>query len=131
MRGCIARVWSGALTFNSIARTTRSELLRALHSMPPATNCISTRRPASTSANGTMRTIRMSVSLKRQLQRASSSTHMWSSDSKPASLDRYRSEEHTSELQSHLNLVCRLLLEKKKKNRINKPHQIDTRYYTA
>src|SRR5260370_16058407 len=28
-----------------------------------------------------------------------------------------RSEEHTSELQSHLNLVCRLLLEKKKKRR--------------
>src|SRR5260370_32412400 len=27
-----------------------------------------------------------------------------------------RSEEHTSELQSHLNLVCRLLLEKKKKH---------------
>src|SRR5260370_32619468 len=29
--------------------------------------------------------------------------------------DCKRSEEHTSELQSHLNLVCRLLLEKKKK----------------
>src|SRR5260370_29625824 len=28
------------------------------------------------------------------------------------SADRMRSEEHTSELQSHLNLVCRLLLEK-------------------
>src|SRR6516225_2717927 len=28
-----------------------------------------------------------------------------------------RSEEHTSELQSHVNLVCRLLLEKKKKKR--------------
>src|SRR5260370_3272492 len=28
-----------------------------------------------------------------------------------------RSEEHTSELQSHLNLVCRLLLEKKKSTR--------------
>src|SRR5260370_17480168 len=28
--------------------------------------------------------------------------------------ERRRSEEHTSELQSHLNLVCRLLLEKKK-----------------
>src|SRR5690242_21768637 len=28
---------------------------------------------------------------------------------------RPRSEEHTSELQSHVNLVCRLLLEKKKK----------------
>src|SRR5690606_40176650 len=30
-----------------------------------------------------------------------------------------RSEEHTSELQSRENLVCRLLLEKKKKNRIS------------
>src|SRR5260370_6069637 len=29
----------------------------------------------------------------------------------------HRSEEHTSELQSHLNLVCRLLLEKKKKSK--------------
>src|SRR5260370_28501805 len=32
-----------------------------------------------------------------------------------------RSEEHTSELQSHLNLVCRLLLEKKKNNRSADP----------
>src|SRR2546427_9125258 len=30
---------------------------------------------------------------------------------------RIRSEEHTSELQSQSNLVCRLLLEKKKKNK--------------
>src|SRR5689334_23471905 len=29
---------------------------------------------------------------------------------------RWRSEEHTSELQSQFHLVCRLLLEKKKKN---------------
>src|SRR2546422_3910725 len=29
-------------------------------------------------------------------------------------VDRWRSEEHTSELQSRLHLVCRLLLEKKK-----------------
>src|SRR5258706_9166282 len=29
--------------------------------------------------------------------------------------DRFRSEEHTSELQSLTNLVCRLLLEKKKR----------------
>src|SRR5690242_21052869 len=35
--------------------------------------------------------------------------------SPPARLQRGpRSEEHTSELQSHVNLVCRLLLEKKK-----------------
>src|SRR5690242_21963453 len=33
----------------------------------------------------------------------------------PTALAAYgRSEEHTSELQSHVNLVCRLLLEKKK-----------------
>src|SRR2546427_8289621 len=31
---------------------------------------------------------------------------------------RARSEEHTSELQSQSNLVCRLLLEKKKKNKL-------------
>src|SRR5689334_23560897 len=30
-----------------------------------------------------------------------------------------RSEEHTSELQSQFHLVCRLLLEKKKKNKIS------------
>src|SRR2546422_5599896 len=33
---------------------------------------------------------------------------------------RGRSEEHTSELQSRLHLVCRLLLEKKKKKTYNK-----------
>src|SRR5260370_30668093 len=33
---------------------------------------------------------------------------------RPGRALRHRSEEHTSELQSHLNLVCRLLLEKKK-----------------
>src|SRR2546430_10677009 len=33
---------------------------------------------------------------------------------RPAELSENRSEEHTSELQSQSNLVCRLLLEKKK-----------------
>src|SRR5438034_8609074 len=32
-------------------------------------------------------------------------------------ITRLRSEEHTSELQSHSDLVCRLLLEKKKKKK--------------
>src|SRR5438874_8067032 len=36
--------------------------------------------------------------------------------SRSTSLDAPRSEEHTSELQSRRDLVCRLLLEKKKKN---------------
>src|SRR5438477_9111411 len=38
-----------------------------------------------------------------------------------------RSEEHTSELQSHVNLVCRLLLEKKKK-KTKKKSNIQTKY---
>src|SRR5438874_5730592 len=33
-----------------------------------------------------------------------------------------RSEEHTSELQSRRDLVCRLLLEKKKKQKVNNSH---------
>src|SRR2546427_11673039 len=37
----------------------------------------------------------------------------------PAQHHGLRSEEHTSELQSQSNLVCRLLLEKKKKKKIN------------
>src|SRR5260221_8149955 len=37
-----------------------------------------------------------------------------------ASEDPVRSEEHTSELQSHSDLVCRLLLEKKKNERIDR-----------
>src|SRR5438105_9444843 len=34
-----------------------------------------------------------------------------------------RSEEHTSELQSRVDLVCRLLLEKKKKKKKREPHK--------
>src|SRR5256885_3865613 len=41
-----------------------------------------------------------------------------------ASLAETRSEEHTSELQSPCNLVCRLLLEKKKKNNARRGTQL-------
>src|SRR2546425_4243582 len=44
------------------------------------------------------------------------------SEQRSARAARARSEEHTSELQSLAYLVCRLLLEKKKK--IKKPHQV-------
>src|SRR2546426_5571805 len=36
-----------------------------------------------------------------------------------------RSEEHTSELQSPCNIVCRLLLEKKKKKQTEQRHQVE------
>src|SRR5256885_2416038 len=44
------------------------------------------------------------------------------SASSAAPADATRSEEHTSELQSPCNLVCRLLLEKKKKQLLFDPH---------
>src|SRR2546429_6517559 len=46
----------------------------------------------------------------------------WRTPSKPPGPIRIRSEEHTSELQSRLHLVCRLLLEKK-----NRDHRDNTR----
>src|SRR2546422_7120686 len=39
-------------------------------------------------------------------------------------MDDVRSEEHTSELQSRLHLVCRLLLEKKKKHNNEQPDKL-------
>src|SRR5260370_10028909 len=47
--------------------------------------------------------------------------HLWVADlaGRTRGAVRDRSEEHTSELQSHLNLVCRLLLEKKKNKQSN------------
>src|SRR5687768_18144130 len=41
---------------------------------------------------------------------------------------RQRSEEHTSELQSRLHLVCRLLLEKKKNNKKKKKKKKKKKY---
>src|SRR2546427_4772615 len=51
----------------------------------------------------------------------------------PLALDPTRSEEHTSELQSQSNLVCRLLLEKKKNRKDHKtnPTTERTRSTTA
>src|SRR2546427_7446689 len=50
-----------------------------------------------------------------------------------AALENTRSEEHTSELQSQSNLVCRLLLEKKKKQKQKRAHEKrgETKIYTA
>src|SRR5260370_31556566 len=63
-------------------------------------------------------------SVKGLLVKSGFETHLYSVGGEPTVEDiAKRSEEHTSELQSHLNLVCRLLLEKKK----NKKHDIVAR----
>src|SRR5438034_1892868 len=48
------------------------------------------------------------------LQRAIANPLRRSTGNESLSISQSRSEEHTSELQSHSDLVCRLLLEKKK-----------------
>src|SRR5260370_6743428 len=50
-------------------------------------------------------------------------THRSSTGAEARAPER-RSEEHTSELQSHLNLVCRLLLEKKKQEAHTSKHPL-------
>src|SRR5438093_2893394 len=52
--------------------------------------------------------------------RTSSPASRRSNSAGPGGRTRARSEEHTSELQSLTNLVCRLLLEKKNKKKENK-----------
>src|SRR5260370_32084003 len=61
----------------------------------------------------------------RLIRRPSTDTN---SSPRPKMIDgrKMRSEEHTSELQSHLNLVCRLLLEKKKNTDNVIEHDRDT-----
>src|SRR2546427_4355044 len=58
-----------------------------------------------------------------QALRHSLTLHVFHSEQEPSvgpAVEVVRSEEHTSELQSQSNLVCRLLLEKKKKKKITK-----------
>src|SRR5256885_10877225 len=54
----------------------------------------------------------------------------WAASRRLVSFYQNRSEEHTSELQSPCNLVCRLLLEKKKKNIIPTLRFLITRRFT-
>src|SRR2546422_3151331 len=88
----------------------------------------------STSANGTARTsphggfaawFSFSSSLVVNGSVHKSSRVRTASGVTPAALSFLRrSEEHTSELQSRLHLVCRLLLEKKKKQQITLQHAV-------
>src|SRR5207249_7516298 len=53
--------------------------------------------------------------LKQQIERDGRTNHLGEIAGGNSNLGKSRSEEHTSELQSRFDLVCRLLLEKKKK----------------
>src|SRR2546429_4425405 len=64
------------------------------------------------------------------LQGADERAEFRSDSGAPKKRTQPRSEEHTSELQSRLHLVCRLLLEKKK-NQIKHDTNIDSNSYTT
>src|SRR3712207_8066546 len=69
-------------------------------------------RPRDRAARG----VRPAVARLNQAGTPPATKHLPPARSRPAPSSRARSEEHTSELQSRQYLVCRLLLEKKKKN---------------
>src|SRR2546422_6393338 len=74
-------------------------------------------RPSSAEAFGTGMAIRPCASARAEKP--------WHSANGPQVRALERSEEHTSELQSRLHLVCRLLLEKKKK--LSDPTKVTSR----
>src|SRR5205809_4517044 len=92
------------------ARRSVSTSQRAVRKSRPSpwrgpTSCTPSGRPLAPLMSGTLR---------------AGTPHSVHSEQKTGSpVDASRSEEHTSELQSRLHLVCRLLLEKKKKNKKN------------
>src|SRR2546427_806607 len=102
----------------ALKRSTSSRITTALAS-PPACLCCTTsssarlfNSPVSSSVPASWRSSLVSAERSRDFSR---STSMASN----------RSEEHTSELQSQSNLVCRLLLEKKKNKQEHKSQLID------
>src|SRR2546429_3988145 len=79
-------------------------------------SCVGPCRGSCSRAEASQRSPSSAYPLRRKIRPAS--------DRGPGS--RGRSEEHTSELQSRLHLVCRLLLEKKNKIRTLKRHTNDS-----
>src|SRR5258706_6464579 len=78
-------------------------------SSPPGTSP-AVRRASITTSSG-------SSAAPSRRRRRTTSTATASADASAKNIGSARSEEHTSELQSLTNLVCRLLLEKKKKKK--------------
>src|SRR5690606_41878252 len=99
--------------FSLHAPATTAIYTLSLHDALPIWRAASTTRSSSTCWATSPRPPRPTSSWSRT---ATSSPRSPTAPSCPASRGRARSEEHTSELQSRENLVCRLLLEKKKKS---------------
>src|SRR5690242_21567880 len=77
-------------------------------------------KPRNRSRDQKLRDASPAASSSRRGRRGSPEPYRKPQDSSRNGKEDRRSEEHTSELQSHVNLVCRLLLEKKKKKKNQK-----------
>src|SRR5438034_8536234 len=86
--------------------------MRESGSVRPGAAAGATRSSSSTPTAPKTRVSKAAISSSRLAVRRSETVTTRPPDSRPK-----RSEEHTSELQSHSDLVCRLLLEKKKKKK--------------
>src|SRR2546426_5626907 len=95
---------------------------------PPRSTLFPTRRSSDLGLGVRLNTRRCLASYPARRGISTSAPHRvttLSTYSRRSGVGKHRSEEHTSELQSPCNLVCRLLLEKKKKK--NRNHiEIDT-----
>src|SRR5882757_10579851 len=80
-----------------------------------ARRCISASAASTTASRGDAGTARLTMA---RSSPARGSPPRYTKWPKPGTRSPRRSEEHTSELQSRQYLVCRLLLEKKKKNEL-------------
>src|SRR5260370_26487614 len=74
------------------------------------------RRPPRSTLFPTRRSSDLTFGLKEKTSSSLGNARAVNFARKSSSYFKIRSEEHTSELQSHLNLVCRLLLENKKED---------------
>src|SRR3989441_4155392 len=112
------RYWTGE-RWCAVTGMPRARSASANGPLPCCTSCVSALDSARCSATG------------RPAPRAKSATARYKGPlTVYGACGETRSEEHTSELQSLAYLVCRLLLEKKKKNKNTKYHQRTMVVYT-
>src|SRR5207249_12089008 len=103
--------------YSFTAPTTAEISTLSLHDALPILGSASPRKPRESIRS---RSSRVSILLVAWRSRASSRSPAAMPDPSSASWNKWsRSEEHTSELQSRFDLVCRLLLEKKKEKQKN------------
>src|SRR2546425_6885631 len=114
-RGCRVRVCRTAALRSGNAPAPTAASSAAPYAPPSSRFTVVTGRPNTSACNWRMNSLLAPPPVKSRYVGARSSSLRISRESKREAHALERSEEHTSELQSLAYLVCRLLLEKKKK----------------